>query len=210
MHSIYFDFLCPYAWRGLELATALGGPQGFVPRHFSLLEGNHRDNTQELHWRLTDQDPRAQGEDSFLKAQHASLNAFLSAQAARRQGPATEWNYSLVLFRLHHEQGQPLEEATFQQAAQLAEELDQAAWQQARQEISGLQAALRADLDTAAGIGVQGTPTFVLESGEAAYFRFEELTRDPAEAKRRWDLYTAVLRDPARIGTIKRARNRPA
>ncbi|MCD0170477.1 disulfide bond formation protein DsbA, partial [Deinococcus sp. 23YEL01] len=62
----------------------------------------------------------------------------------------------------------------------------------------------------AAEIGVFGTPTFVLPTGEAAYYRFENLTRDPVQARAWWDLYVTVLRDGAGVATIKRARNRPA
>lgn len=209
MHTIYFDFLCPYAWRGLEAAAALGGPEQFALRHFSLVEGNHKDNAHELTWRLTDQDPQAEGENGYLKHQKPSLNAFLTAQAARQQGTAAEWAYTLALFRAHHEQEKPLDEKAFAEAAEQAR-LDVAHWQQTREDVNPLKAALRADLDSAAELGVQGTPTFVLDSGEAAYWRFENLTRDPAEAGRRWQLYTAVLRDPARIGTVKRAKHRPA
>lgn len=209
MHTIYFDFLCPYAWRGLEVATALGGPEQFQMRHFSLVEGNHRDNAHELAWRLTDQDPEDDSGTGYFKNQKPSLNAFLSAHAARQQGREAEWAYTLALFRDHHEHEQPLAEAAFAQATKEAG-LDEQAWRTAREDVPALITALRADLDEAAEIGVQGTPTFVLDSGEAAYWRMEDLTRDPAEAKRRWQLYTAVLRDPARIGTIKRAKHRPA
>ncbi|MFC6618977.1 DsbA family oxidoreductase [Deinococcus radiophilus] len=189
--------------------AGLGGPELFTLRHFSLVEGNHHDNAAGLSWRLTDQDPGADGGSGSLSHQRPSLNAFLTAQAARLLGKEAEWAYTLALFRLHHEQEQPLEETTFTRAAQEAG-LELAAWQHARGDIAGLKQALRADLDTAAEVGVQGTPTFVLDSGEAAYFRFEELTREASEAQRRWELYCAVLRDNSRIGTIKRARHRPA
>ena len=42
MITVYHDFLCPFAWRGLELLAALEIP--FTSRHFSLVQGNHPNN----------------------------------------------------------------------------------------------------------------------------------------------------------------------
>ncbi|MPY67111.1 DsbA family protein [Deinococcus sp. SDU3-2] len=203
--EVYVDFLCPYAWRGVELAAVLRQEgQAFRLRHFSLTQGNHPDNAKGTVWWLTDQ-PLGEG-DRF---QQASLPAFLSAQAAARQGEEQAWAYTLALYRAHHEHKQPLEEATFVQAARDAG-LDLNRWEADRQDESGLRASLRADLADAAEIGVFGTPTFVLPDGSAAYYRFENLTRDPDTARQWWALYGEVLNAGAGIATIKRAKNRPA
>ena len=111
--DLYVDFLCPYAWRGVELAAVLRAQgEAFNLRHFSLTQGNHPDNQQGVQWWLTDQ--ALGGGDRF---QQASLPAFLAAQAAARQGEAAACAFTLALFRAHHEQKLPLEEATFTQAA---------------------------------------------------------------------------------------------
>ena len=49
--DLYFDFLCPYAWRGLELADVLRRGHGlkFRLRHFSLVQGNHAENPDRKH-----------------------------------------------------------------------------------------------------------------------------------------------------------------
>ncbi|MCP2015205.1 putative DsbA family dithiol-disulfide isomerase [Deinococcus sp. HSC-46F16] len=205
--EVFFDFLCPYAWRGVELAAVLRGEgETFKLRHFSLTQGNHPENAGQAApvWWLTDQ-PLGEG-DRF---QQASLPAFLSAQAAARQGEEQAWAYTLALYRAHHEGKQPLEEATFVQAARDAG-LDLDRWEADRQDEAGLRASLRADLADAAEIGVFGTPTFVLPDGSAAYYRFENLTRDPDTARQWWALYGEVLNAGAGIATIKRAKNRPA
>lgn len=203
--DVYIDFLCPYAWRGAELAAVLRGEgEAFRLRHFSLVQGNHPGNAGETVWWLTDQP--LEGGDRY---QRSSFPAFLAAQAAARQGEEAAWAYTLALFRAHHEEGQPLEEATFTRAAEAAD-LDLERWQTDRQDESGLRASLRGDLADAADIGVFGTPTFVLPDGSAAYYRFEHLTRDPQTARRWWDLYREVLASEAGIATIKRAKNRPA
>ena len=47
--ELYFDFLCPYAWRGVELAAVLKTEgEAFTLRHYSLVEGNHAQNAKEL------------------------------------------------------------------------------------------------------------------------------------------------------------------
>lgn len=209
MTEIFFDFLCPYAWRGLELADALRTQgEAFRLRHFSLVEGNHPQNQKELNWKLTDQPTDAEGGEGYLSYQRPSLSAFLAAQAAERQGEEASWKFTLALYRAHHEQKKPLIEETFVQAAQEAG-LDLQQWEKDRQDEAGLRARLRQEFDDAREIGVFGTPTFVQEDGSAAYYRFENLTRDPAEARERWTLYEQVMRSDAGIGTIKRAKNRP-
>ncbi|MDL2343522.1 DsbA family protein [Deinococcus sp. MIMF12] len=205
--EVYVDFLCPYAWRGVELAAVLReGGEAFRVRHFSLTQGNHPENAGQATpvWWLTDQ-PLGEG-DRF---QRSGLPAFLAAQAAARQGEEQAWAYTLALFRAHHDGKRPLEEATFVQAAGEAG-LDMDRWASDRQDESGLRASLRGDLAEAADIGVFGTPTFVLPDGSAAYYRFENLARDPETARRWWTLYREVLGSGAGIATIKRAKNRPA
>lgn len=209
MTDVYFDFLCPYAWRGVELAAVLrqqGHP--FRLRFYSLVEGNHPDNARELTWRLTDQPTDAEGGEGYMKYQRPSFGAFLTAQAAYRQGEEKAWAFTLALYRLHHEQKKELNEETFGQAAQEAG-LDLAQWATDRQDETNLRATLRREFDDAREIGVFGTPTFVLPDGSAAYYRFETLTRDPAKAQQFWTLFTQVMNSDAGIGTIKRAKNRP-
>ncbi|MFD1731663.1 DsbA family protein [Deinococcus malanensis] len=56
--DLFFDFVCPYAWRGMELAHVLRAEgETFRLRHFSLVQGNHPDNAgqPEPRWWLTDQ-----------------------------------------------------------------------------------------------------------------------------------------------------------
>ena len=209
MTDVYFDFLCPYAWRGVELAARLreqGEP--FRLRFFSLVEGNHTDNQKDLNWKLTDQPLDAEGGDGYMKYQRPSLGAFLAAQAAYQQGEDRAWAFTLALYRLHHEQKKELNEETFQQAAREAG-LDLTQWATDRQDEAGLRAALRREFDDAREIGVFGTPTFVMDDGSAAYYRFENLTRDPDKAQQFWTLFKQVMNSDAGIGTIKRAKNRP-
>lgn len=83
--EVHFDFLCPFAWRGLDLADVLRRERGllFRLRHFSLVQGNHPENPDRKTpaWWL-----HAQPANEGNPAQQVSLRAFLAAQAAARQG----------------------------------------------------------------------------------------------------------------------------
>ncbi|CAM3667546.1 DsbA family protein [Deinococcus saxicola] len=182
------------------------GEQAFRLRHFSLVQGNHPDNAgqKEPVWWLTDQ-PGDAGE----RFQKSSLLAFLAAGAAARQGEEQSWEFSLALFRAVHEDKKSLDEDAVMAAAKAASlDLDQFAAD--RKDDDALRASLRSDLAESAGIGVFGTPTFVLPGGEAAYYRFENLTRELETARQWWKLYGEMLHSGAGIATIKRAKNRPA
>lgn len=206
--DVFFDFLCPFAWRGVELAAALRpGGEAFRLRHYSLLQGNHPDNAAGVTWWLTGQASDAVGE-GYWHATGASLRAFLAAHAAARQGEDAAWAFTLALFRAVHEQKVPLEDPGVLRAAAGTAGLDLPRWDADCADDASRRAELRADLEAAGRLGVFGTPTFVLPDGHAAYYRFSNLTREPGMARTRWALYTAVLRSDAQIGTIKRAQPR--
>lgn len=203
--TIFFDFICPYAWRGLELADVLRRGHGlmFELRHFSLVQGNHPDNAKSRHlpvWWLSDQ-----AADAGSSMQSGSLRAFLADQAAAQQGEEARWRFALALFRAVHHSKAELNEATIEAAAQEAR-LEPAQFGADRQAAAQRRAELRADLSAAAELGVFGTPTLVLPEGpHAAYFRFAHLV-PPERALKTWNLYVSVLESEARIETIKRAK----
>ena len=201
--EIYFDFLCPYAWRGLELADVLRRDHGFLftLRHFSLVQGNHPDNVASRHmpvWWLSEQP----GEDEDMTG--ASLTAFLADSAAAKQGEEARWRFSLALLRARHRDAAVLDTATVQAAAKQAGlNLDGFAADLA--DDTARREALHSDLAAAAELGVFGTPTFALPAGHTAYFRFANLV-PPEKVLETWQLYAAVLESDARIETVKRAK----
>lgn len=198
---VYYDFLCPFAWRGLELMALLGERPEL--KNFSLVQGNHPDNPnrKEPSWKLAQQ-PLGEGSE----AQRASLAAFLADQAARRQGEEAAFSFALHLFRLRHAEGQDLADPETSLEAARRAALDLPQFEADLADEAGLRETLAADLDEAARLGVFGTPTFVLASEDAAYLRFAHLPTSREDAERLWGTYVEVLMNGAHIETIKRPR----
>jgi predicted DsbA family dithiol-disulfide isomerase len=199
--NIYFDFLCPFAWRGVELLAALELPANL--RHYSLVQGNHTENAglprHAPVWRLSEQPLEASGNTS------ASLEAFLGSHAAKLQGEAAHLRFVLALFRTRHQAKQDLNAQTVLAAAQTAK-LDLAAFEAARADEHARRAELASDLEMAGELAVFGTPTIQLESGAAAYFRFAKAPESLQEQQALWQVYQSVLESGAQIETIKRPR----
>jgi predicted DsbA family dithiol-disulfide isomerase len=201
MIRVYFDFLCPFAWRGVELLAAL--EISFEPRHYSLVQGNHAENAglprSTPAWKLSDQKIEGEG---YLPD---SLEAFLASHAAKLQGQAPHQRFMLELFRARHRDGKTLNGETALEAARAAN-LEISAFQEARADEAARRAELETDTQMAGNLGVFGTPTVQLESGAAAYFRFAKLPESRVERESLWTTYQQVLEHGAMIETIKRPR----
>ncbi|SMB80608.1 DsbA family oxidoreductase [Deinococcus hopiensis] len=202
--EVFFDFLCPFAWRGVELADVLRRERGlsFRLRHFSLVQGNHPENPDRKAptWWLHEQ---PQGEGGAH--QQASLRSFLAAGAAAEQGEEAGWAFTLALFRARFERKAELDEQTVQDAVRVAG-LDPERFATDLADEQARRDALAGDLRASSALGVFGTPTFVLPDGNAAYLRFSQLVREAGQAEQLWNLYTEVLHSGAGIETIKRPR----
>lgn len=200
--TVYLDYLCPFAWRGLELMHVVAPQLGLEPelRHFSLEQGNHPENRglprQAPRWKLAEQPLEGP----------KSLRAFLASHAARQQGKVAHLRFALELFRLRHQERRGLDDdQTFVEAVSRAG-LDLERFMADLEDEEDRRIELGRDLEDAGELAVFGTPTFVLPSGDAAYFRFTELTTEPELALPLWELFTAVLHNGAHIETIKRPR----
>ncbi|MGK0618588.1 DsbA family oxidoreductase [Meiothermus cerbereus] len=200
--TVYLDYLCPFAWWGLELAYVVAPQLGLdlVIQHYSLEQGDHPENASLPRnaptWKLAEQPlegPR-------------SLRAFLASHAARQQGKAAHLRFALELFRLHHQDKRELnDDQTFVEVVGRAG-LDLERFMADLEDEESRRLELARDLEQAGELGVFGTPTFVLPSGDAAYFRFTQLTTEPELALNLWELFAAVLYNGAHIETIKRPR----
>jgi len=194
----YFDYLCPYAWRGAEVALLVAEPMGleFEWRHFSLVQSNHDGNDGWQLWNAAIDDGDGTGA--------RGLQAFLASCAARRQGPEAFDLFRLGLLRARHLERRSLNRAT---SLQVAEE---AGLRLARFETDltdpELRTCLAQEHHRAAGADVFGTPTFAFPDGHLAYFRVRDLPRDEAEAVRLFGAFRELLRGFPYLETVRRPR----
>jgi predicted DsbA family dithiol-disulfide isomerase len=209
MITVYHDFLCPFAWRGLELLAALEIP--FASRHYSLVQGNHPDNNglprSTPAWKLVDQtlgDTANAGLPAYLNVD-GSLEAFFASHAALHQGREAHLRFALELFRARHRDAKILNAETALEAAQTAK-LDMTAFKAALSDETARRAELAIDLEAAGKLGVFGTPTIQLDTGDIAYFRFSNLPESREAKLEAWKLFEGTLTSGARIETIKRAK----
>ena len=202
MKTVFFDPLCPFAWRGLELLHALNFE--FDARAYSLLQGNHAANTVlprgEPVWKIAHV-PLEQLSDS----QRRSLDSFVALAAAKCQGTAKHHHFALELMRAKHRGKLEFGDEVFENAAQKAN-LNLERFKTDMADTAARFHEISKDLDAADEIAVFGTPTIVLESGNAAYFRFADLPTDPEAQQQLWDVFVSTLENPNKIETIKRPR----
>ena len=206
MIQVYFDYNCPFAWRGLELINTVAPSLGlnFSARHYSLHQGNHASNTRlprgQPVWKLAEQPINGLDE-----RQRRTRHAFLASHAARLQGKPHYDQFVLHLFRLRHQDKLEFTPETLLEAARRAE-LDLERFERDLADESARLTELAADLAAADEIAVFGTPTFVLQGGHAAYFRFKDIPERREDQVALWRLYVSVLEHGAVIETIKRPR----
>ena len=195
----YFDYLCPYAWRGAEVAEWVAEPLGlrFEWRHFSLIQWNRVAAGiagQVWNERI----------DPLDATGGLGLRAFLGSCAARLQGPEAFDRYRIALMRARHRDGAPFDEATLLRVAEeVGLQLPRFERDLADPE---LRTCLAQEHHRAAELDVFGTPTFAFVDGGLAYFRVKELPADQAEAVRLFRAYRELLHDFPYLETVRRPR----
>lgn len=195
---VYFDYLCPYAWRGAEVAEQVADALDlrFEWQHFSIFQASHapHDGWQLWNERLEADDPMgARG-----------LRPFLASCAARRQGPEAFDRFRLGLMRARYRDGAPFTSTTIFAVA------EGAALQLARfeRDLSDpeLRTCLAQEHYRASGLDVVGTPTFVFGDGAIGHLRVRELPRDGTEAVRLFRAYRALLEEFPYLENVGRPR----
>ena len=196
--TVYFDYLCPFAWRAAELAEVVAQELGvaFTWRHFSLYQNNYQGTSN---WQLWN-DPVDFDDDSGGKG----LLPFLASCAARRQGRAAHDAFRLTTLRARHRECRPLTLKTVFAAAEVAG-LHLPSFEQdlGNPESRTL---LAKEHHQATSLDVFGTPTFHFPSGHLAYFRIGKLPASPREAVDLFVNYQHLLEAYPYLETIKRPR----
>jgi predicted DsbA family dithiol-disulfide isomerase len=198
--TVYYDYVCPFAWRGAELAEQVGPALGltFTWRHFSLYQNNYEgaDGWQLWNQKLSFGDP---GGDK-------GLLPFLASCAARRQGSEKHACFRLETMRARHRDHRPLNLQTLNEVA------ERVGLDMTRFESELLNPECRTVLahehHFAVSQNIFGTPTFSFEDGHTAYFRLKELPRGPDEAVELFRCYRHLLERYPYVETVKRPRVR--
>ena len=197
--TVFFDYLCPYAWRGAELTEKVAGPLGlrFEWHHFSLYQSNHAAGDG---WQLWN-DPLDPDDPGGSKG----LAPFLASIAARRQeGGARHDPFRLALMRLRHREHRPFGADMIMAAAEEAG-LHLACFERDLADPEA-RTVLAHEHGRAAALGVFGTPTFRLATGDTAYVRLKDLPHDVDEALALFRDVNAMLRAHPYLETLKRPR----
>jgi predicted DsbA family dithiol-disulfide isomerase len=195
--TVYFDYLCPFAWRGAELAEHIAKPLKlqFKWKHFSLYQNNNKTNGWQL-WNETI--------DPLDESGTKGLLPFLASCAARHQGHDLFNAFRLNLLRARHRDCSALTLETLMKVAQttglnLSEFEKELHNPETRTRIAQEHHAAKA-------LHVFGTPTFHFETGHLAYFRISQLPKTPEEAVQLFSDYRKMLETYPYLETIKRPR----
>lgn len=196
---VYFDYLCPYAWRGAELVEMVAEETGLEFRwhHFSLVQSNSKEPGFQI-WndRLDSGDPSGTG----------GLLPFLASLAARRQGEKAGSAFRLGLQRARHMEHQSFSMETIESVASQCG-LDP---EQFRSDLNDpeLRTELAQEHHHAEQLNIFGTPTFrFCQTGDTAYLRLRELPLNRTEAVDLFMKYRSILSDYPYLETVKRPRN---
>ena len=198
--AVYFDYLCPYAWRGAEVAELVADELGvrFDWRHFSLYQANYRGSKAWHVWNQKLDD----GDETGCKG----LLPFLASTAARKQGREAFDRFRLGLLRARHRDRAPLTRDLMLACAEQAQ-LHLACFEQDFDDPE-LRTVLAHEHCRAAREDVFGTPTFAFPGGHAAYFRLREVPADRVEAVALFRGFHEMLTRYPYLETVRRPRAR--
>lgn len=198
--SVYFDYLCPYAWRAAELAELVQAELdiNFEWQHFSLYQNNSSDKSFQL-WneKLDSSDPTGS----------KGLLPFLASNAAKRQDGVPFARFQLALLRARHRDHQAFTLATIFEAARQAG-LNLTDFERDLDDPES-RTLLAQDHHRAVNLEVFGTPTFQFhDSSVMSYLRLRDLPHSRAEAVNLFTDFRNLLLNYPYLETVRRPRAR--
>lgn len=198
--TAYADYLCPYTWRGSEVAAMVAGPLGlrFDWRPFSVVQAGRRSGDTWQVWNMAIDDDDAHGTNG--------LQPFLAACAARRQDPAVFERFHLGLLRARHLEGAPMTRSTSLRVAEAAG-LQLARFERDLDDPE-LRTSLAQEHYRAACRDVADTPTFAFPDGRLVYLRVRDLPANVAEAVRLFEACRDLFDGFPYLETLARPRPR--
>jgi predicted DsbA family dithiol-disulfide isomerase len=206
---VYFDYQCPYAWRGAELAAIIAKPLDltFEWHHFSLWQSNYNpkagDDPESKLWEHPLDDAALAGEQRG----GWGLLPFLVSIAGSAQDASKEEPLRLAIFRSFHQDKKPFDLPTLLHVA--ADVGLDAGKLEHDLSTSEPRQTLAREHEQAKSHHVFGTPTFHFEAeGEnhLAYLRINQLPDSEAEAINLFQDYCKMLTAYPYLQTLKRPR----
>ena len=192
--TVYFDYLCPFTYRAVELAEEVAGPLelSFDWVHYSLYQGNYKGDD----WRLWEDALVSDAKDGGK-----GLLPFLASCAVKEQGEEVFNSFRLALMRAHHVGEKPFtKEVVFEVAGEVGADVEGL---EHHLDSPETREALARDHQRAVSKGVTATPTFKFTGGNLSYFRFDALPGDTEEAVNFFQDYRKMLSYPY-LQTIRR------
>jgi predicted DsbA family dithiol-disulfide isomerase len=172
--TIYFDYLCPYCYRGTKFFAEMAEtmPEVHITwRYFSLEQNNAKSSGKPDDWYIWEQslDYEAVSGKPHLRG----LTAFMGSHAASLQGEDAFHNFREVLFRLRHDEQQDSSDpAVIMEAARQAN-LDMITFEANWLSQAGRDR-LRDDHLSGVKLGVFGGPTIIVNDCEPTYLKLSE------------------------------------
>lgn len=201
--TIYFDYLCPFAYRMSRLVTEMEQELDHLQvtwRHFSLEQINAKSVGKPAEWHIWEQS--LDYESLWDKKHLRGLTAFLASHAASKQGPEVFARFRLELFRLRHEEQQnSADPDVIMQVARQVQlnmadftmnwQADVARHRLRDDHLSGLEA------------GVFGVPTLIINDCEPTYLRLTDYP-EPDERQTIFEQLVQVVTEQPTLQELKR------
>jgi len=193
---VYFDYLCPYAWRGAEFAKMVEKPLDikFDWKHYSLYQGNY---SGEDGWQLWEDAVDADAKDGSK-----GLMPFLVSHYVKETMPEKYDDFRLNLQRIAHKDAQGFSLTAIKCALKesgISEDIDF--------DTDELRSSLKTAHEEAVSKNVVATPTFFVGDNDAAYFRIGEVPSSESEAVELYQHYFELLTKYPYVETVRRPKD---
>ncbi len=203
--TVFYDYLCPYAFRISRLITEIEQTRPHVTttwRFFSIEQINAQEYGRDENWNLWEQPLNYP--QLWRSRRRRGLIPFLMTHAVQAQNPALLPIFRLAVFDAFHNDHADISspEVLLALAGQCGLNVDalRSAW-----DTEAARLRLRDDMEAGWAEGVFGVPTLSINDGEATYLRLAEYPTDPAVRQTLFDeLVHTLLQRPCLL-ELKRA-----
>lgn len=193
---VYFDYLCPYAWRGAEFAKMIEKPLDlrFDWRHYSLYQGNYKGVDG---WQLWED-----AVDTDSKDGSKGLMPFLASHYVKEAMAEKYDDFRLNLQRVAHKDSQGFSLVAIKSALKLSDIAEDLEFDN-----DEVRDSLKKAHEEAVSKNVVATPTFFLDEKNASYFRIGQVPITETEAVELYQHYFELLTKYPYVETVRRPKD---